>query len=87
MPILYGVGRTAAIAAVLLYEAVGLLFLLIGGVLAYLFLRREFGPMNSVRDGPRPAAQAAGWAARRTRRISDTEVFSARGRARTRLVP
>jgi uncharacterized membrane protein YbhN (UPF0104 family) len=57
MLILYGVGRNAAIAAVLLYEAVGLIVPLIGGGLAYLFLRREFGPMKSVRDAP-PAAAA-----------------------------
>ena len=35
MLMLYGVGRNAAIAAVLLYEAVGLLVPLIGGGLAY----------------------------------------------------
>jgi uncharacterized membrane protein YbhN (UPF0104 family) len=50
MLIVYGVGRNAAIAAVLLYEAVGLLVPLIGGGLAYLFLRREFGPMKSAHD-------------------------------------
>jgi hypothetical protein len=37
--------------AVLLYEAVGLLVALIGGAVAYLFLRREFGPMRTVADG------------------------------------
>jgi hypothetical protein len=50
MLVLYGVGRNAAITAVLLYEAVGLLVPLIGGGLAYLFLRREFGPMKTARD-------------------------------------
>ena len=57
MLIVYGVGRNAAIAAVLLYEAVGLLVPLIGGGLAYLFLRREFGPIKTERDAQRPAAQ------------------------------
>lgn len=57
--ILYGVGRNDAIAAVLLYEAVGLIVPLIGGGLAYLLLRREFGPMQSVRDAPQPAAEGA----------------------------
>jgi hypothetical protein len=39
----------------LIYEAVGLLVPLIGGAVAYLLLRREFGPMRTVReagDGP-----------------------------------
>lgn len=60
MLILYGVGRNAAIAVVLLYEAIGLLVPLLGGALAYLFLRREFGPMKSVHDAPGPAGEAAG---------------------------
>jgi hypothetical protein len=50
MLILYGVGRGPAVAAVLIYEAVGLLVPLVGGAVAYLFLRREFGPMRTVRD-------------------------------------
>jgi uncharacterized membrane protein YbhN (UPF0104 family) len=59
MLILYGVGRNAAVAAVLLYEAVGLIVPLLGGVVAYLFLRREFGPMESMQDAPHPAAETA----------------------------
>ena len=58
MLIVYGVDRNAAIAAVLLYEAVGLIVPLIGGGLAYLLLRREFGPMKRVRE-PHPAAEGA----------------------------
>jgi uncharacterized membrane protein YbhN (UPF0104 family) len=42
MFVLYGVGRDTAVAAVLLYQAVGLLVPLIGGAVAYLLLRREF---------------------------------------------
>jgi hypothetical protein len=42
MFILYGVHRDTAFAAVLLYQAVGLLVPLVGGALAYLLLRREF---------------------------------------------
>jgi uncharacterized membrane protein YbhN (UPF0104 family) len=38
---LYGVGRDTAVAAVLLYQAVGLLVPLIGGAIAYVLLRRE----------------------------------------------
>jgi uncharacterized membrane protein YbhN (UPF0104 family) len=59
MLIVYGVGRNAAIAAVLIYEAVGLIVPLIGGGLAYLLLRRQFGPMKDAGDAPPPAAKAA----------------------------
>jgi hypothetical protein len=51
----YRVGRSPAVAAVLIYEAAGLLVPLIGGAVAYLLLRREFRPMRTVRgagDGP-----------------------------------
>ena len=47
MLILYGVARNAAIGAELLYEAVGLVVPLIGGGIAYLILRRQFGPMRT----------------------------------------
>ena len=47
MLILYGVGHKAAVAAVLIYEAVGLLVPLTGGGIAYLILRREFGPAQT----------------------------------------
>jgi hypothetical protein len=50
MLILYGTARNAALAAVLLYEAVGLLVPLAGGTVAYLLLRREFGPMPTVQE-------------------------------------
>ena len=43
MLILYGVGHNAAIAAVLLHQAVGLLVPLIGGGIAYVILRHRFG--------------------------------------------
>jgi uncharacterized membrane protein YbhN (UPF0104 family) len=59
MLIVYGVGRNAAIAAVLLYEAVGLIVPLIGGGVAYLFLRREFGPMKPAKDSARPRGAGA----------------------------
>jgi uncharacterized membrane protein YbhN (UPF0104 family) len=60
MLIAYGIGRNAAVAAVLLYEAVGLIVPLLGGGIAYLLLRREFGSMNSAREVAPPAADAAG---------------------------
>ena len=54
MLIVYGVGHDAAVAAVLLYQAIGLLVPLIGGGLAYLMLRSEFAAARRGR-----AAQAA----------------------------
>ena len=46
MFILYGVSHDAAVAAVLLYQAIGLLVPLIGGAIAYALLRRHLGPMR-----------------------------------------
>lgn len=51
----YGVAHNAAVAAVLLYEAVGLIVPLDGGGIAYLFLRRTFGSMQTSRDAVGPA--------------------------------
>ena len=47
MLVVYGVERNAAVAAVLLYEAVGLIVPLLGGAIAYLLLRREFTPAGA----------------------------------------
>jgi uncharacterized membrane protein YbhN (UPF0104 family) len=44
---LYGVAHNAAVSVVLLYTAVGLLVPVIGGAVAYLFLRRELGPVQA----------------------------------------
>ncbi len=46
MFILYGIGHDTAVAAVLIYQAIGLLVPLIGGTIAYTFLRRRFGAMR-----------------------------------------
>ena len=43
MLMVYGVARNPAVAAVVVYEAIGLLVPLIGGGISYLFLRRQFG--------------------------------------------
>jgi hypothetical protein len=60
MLLLYGIGHGPAVAAVLIYEAVGLLVPLTGGAVAYLLLRREFGPMTTVRGaGDAPSDGAA----------------------------
>ena len=52
MLIVFGVDKNQAIAAVVLYQAIGYLVPLIGGGIAYLFLRREFGSLST------PAADA-----------------------------
>jgi uncharacterized protein (TIRG00374 family) len=56
MLIVFGVDHNEAIAAVVLYQAIGYLVPLIGGGIAYLFLRREFGSMAA--DEPDLAAPA-----------------------------
>ena len=56
MLILYGVGHSAAVAAVVLYEAVGMLVPLIGGGVAYLLVRRE---LRASHDEQRHAATGA----------------------------
>jgi hypothetical protein len=50
MLILYGVAHNTALAAVLFYEAVGLIVPLTGGGIAYLFLRRAFGPVQTSHE-------------------------------------
>jgi uncharacterized membrane protein YbhN (UPF0104 family) len=47
MLILYGVASHAALAAVLLHQAIGLLVPLIGGAIAYAILRHRFGPIRA----------------------------------------
>ncbi len=46
MLILYGVAGHAALAAVLLHQAIGLLVPLTGGAIAYTILRHRFGPIH-----------------------------------------
>jgi uncharacterized membrane protein YbhN (UPF0104 family) len=50
MLILYGVAHNAAIAAVLLHQAIGLLVPLTGGGISYTILRRRLGPLIHPRD-------------------------------------
>jgi uncharacterized membrane protein YbhN (UPF0104 family) len=57
MLILYGVAHNAAIAAVLLHQAIGLLVPLNGGGIAYAILRRRVGPTISAADSPGRADQ------------------------------
>jgi uncharacterized membrane protein YbhN (UPF0104 family) len=49
MLILYGVDHNAAVAAVILYQAIGQLVPLIGGGIAYLLLR---GKLGRIRQAP-----------------------------------
>jgi uncharacterized membrane protein YbhN (UPF0104 family) len=51
--ILYGVGHNPAVAAAVIYGAVGLIVPLVGGAIAYLFLRRQLGSL------PAPAVESA----------------------------
>jgi hypothetical protein len=66
MLILYGTGHNAAVAAVVLYQAVGLLVPIAGGSVAYLLLRREFraaaqdAPGTPSPPGAGDVSQAAG---------------------------
>ena len=53
MLIAYGVDSNDAVAAVVLYQAIGYLVPLLGGGIAYLFLRRRFGPLGHDPDDPR----------------------------------
>jgi uncharacterized membrane protein YbhN (UPF0104 family) len=46
MLIVFGVNKNAAVAAVVLYQAIGYLVPLIGGGISYLFLRNEFGSID-----------------------------------------
>ena len=46
MLILYGVGHNAAVAAVLLHQAIALIVPLSGGAVAYAALRHRFGPLH-----------------------------------------
>ena len=51
MLIAFGVDHSDAVAAVVLYQAIGFIVPLIGGAVAYLFLRREFGAIDVAGAG------------------------------------
>jgi uncharacterized membrane protein YbhN (UPF0104 family) len=50
MLVVFGIEKNEAVAAVVLYQAIGFLVPLIGGGIAYLFLRRQFGSMTDDSD-------------------------------------
>jgi uncharacterized protein (TIRG00374 family) len=58
MLVVFGVNHNDAIAAVVLYQAIGFLVPLIGGGIAYVFLRRQFGAMHDEREEPGEPAPA-----------------------------
>jgi uncharacterized membrane protein YbhN (UPF0104 family) len=57
--IVYGVDKTDALAAVVLYQAIGYIVPLVGGGIAYLLLRREMGSLEREAQaaGDPPAAE------------------------------
>ena len=59
MLILYGVDSNDAVAAVVLYQAIGYLVPLLGGGIAYLFLRRRFSPLGHDADVAQSPSGAA----------------------------
>jgi uncharacterized membrane protein YbhN (UPF0104 family) len=63
MLIVFGIGHNQAVAAVVLYQAIGFLVPLIGGGIAYLFLRREFGAMSDDESDDEAPGGAGGEAA------------------------
>ena len=62
MLILYGVSSHAGLAAVLLHQAIGLIVPVTGGAIAYVILRRRFGPIRrgGASDAAAPQAPAHG---------------------------
>src|SRR5256714_12686261 len=54
----FRVSHNNAVAAVVLYQAIGVLVPLVGGGIAYLFLRREIGSMHDEPDDAAPRAGA-----------------------------
>jgi uncharacterized membrane protein YbhN (UPF0104 family) len=60
MLILYGVASHAALAAVLLHQAIGLMVPLIGGTIAYTILHHRFGPIRPGAASDPVAPQTGG---------------------------
>ncbi len=59
MLILFGVAHNTALAAVLLHQAIALLVPLVGGGIAYVILRRRFGPLHIASESD-PAVSQTG---------------------------
>jgi len=63
MLVVFGIEKNEAAAAVVLYQAIGFLVPLIGGGIAYLFLRRQFGSMSDEESDDEAPSGAGGEAA------------------------
>jgi uncharacterized protein (TIRG00374 family) len=63
MLVVFGINKNQAVAAVVLYQAIGYLVPLIGGGIAYLFLRRQFGSMSDEESDDEAPGGAGGEAA------------------------
>jgi uncharacterized membrane protein YbhN (UPF0104 family) len=63
MLVVFGINKNQAVAAVVLYQAIGFLVPLIGGGIAYLFLRRQFGSMTDDESDDEAPGGAGGEAA------------------------
>jgi len=63
MLVVFGIEKNEAAAAVVLYQAIGFLVPLIGGGIAYLFLRRQFGSMSDEESDDEAPGGAGGEAA------------------------
>jgi uncharacterized membrane protein YbhN (UPF0104 family) len=63
MLVVFGIDKNEAAAAVVLYQAIGFLVPLIGGGIAYLFLRRQFGSMSDEESDDEAPGGAGGEAA------------------------
>lgn len=59
MLILYGIHHDAAVAAVVVYQAVSLLVPLVGGAIAYVALRRHLDPLALTAAPADPSARSA----------------------------
>jgi hypothetical protein len=68
--VLYGADANAAAAAAVLYGAIGLIVPFVGGVIAYLLLRREIAPARAAQSGGAHARSEA--AADRTPHVTPT---------------
>jgi uncharacterized membrane protein YbhN (UPF0104 family) len=58
MLILYGIDHNAAVAAVVVYQAVGLLVPVTGAAIAYLLLRRQLPELEGAAHDPQPPSTA-----------------------------
>jgi uncharacterized membrane protein YbhN (UPF0104 family) len=74
MLILYGVPHSAAVATVILYQAIGQIVPLAGGGIAYVLLRRQLGPIpTDASPSDRTAAELASPVERQTPPLANAD--------------